>query len=242
VTARAATRRARIRRTRAAAALAAIAAVAAALGYPLLASSSSSSTAPPSSRPTSARDDDRRPEHRPLGEADGALPGRTTVFDDRLPGIANLDPALRAALRRAAAEAAREGVELVVDSGWRSRAYQEHLLREAVSKYGSAEEAARWVATPDTSAHVSGDAADVGPSAAARWLSERGARYGLCGVYRNEPWHFELRPDAVHHGCPPAYADPTEDPRTRGARDGTGGEPPSVRPPRRAPPGPQGSR
>ena len=37
--------------------------------------------------------------------------------------------------------------------------------------------------------------------------------YGLCQIYGNEPWHFELRPDAVDHGCPPTYADPTHDPR-----------------------------
>lgn len=120
-----------------------------------------------------------------------------------------------AALRRTprATDAARDGVVFVVDSGWRSPAYQEHLLREAVSKYGSREEAAHWVATPDTSAHVSGDAADIGPPATAAWLAEHGAWYGLCGVYGNEPWHYELRPDAVDHGCPPLYADPTRDPR-----------------------------
>ncbi len=93
------------------------------------------------------------------------------------------------ALRSAATDASDDGVELVVDSGWRSPAYQERLLREAVSKYGSEAEARRWVATPDTSAHVSGDAVDIGPSAAAAWLSEHGAAYGLCRVYGNEPWH-----------------------------------------------------
>ena len=31
--------------------------------------------------------------------------------------------------------------------------------------------------------------------------------------YGNEPWHFELSPDAIDHGCPPMYADPTRDPR-----------------------------
>ncbi len=100
-----------------------------------------------------------------------------------------------------------------VDSGWRSREYQERLLREAISKYGSEEEAARWVATPKTSAHVSGDAVDIGPSGAAAWLSEHGAAYGLCQIYGNEPWHYELRPEAIDRGCPATYADPTHDPR-----------------------------
>ncbi len=148
-----------------------------------------------------------------LGEADGAVPDGTTVFDDEVPGVANLDPALLGALRQAATDAADDGVEFFVDSGWRSPAYQEQLLHEAVSKYGSEEEAARWVATPDTSAHVSGDAVDIGPSAATAWLSEHGAEYGLCQIYGNEPWHYELRPEAIDHGCPPTYADPTHDPR-----------------------------
>jgi len=135
------------------------------------------------------------------------------VFADDLPAVANLDPALLRALRRAATDAGGDGVEVYVSSGWRSRKYQEQLFGEAVSKYGSRAEAARWVAAPGTSAHEAGDAVDVGHSDAAAWLSQHGARYGLCLVYANEPWHYELRPQAVNHGCPPPYADPTHDPR-----------------------------
>jgi LAS superfamily LD-carboxypeptidase LdcB len=104
-------------------------------------------------------------------------------------------------------------VEFFVNGGWRSPQYQERLLREAISKFGSAEEAARWVATPDTSAHVSGAAVDIGHFAAMAWLSEHGAGYGLCQIYGNERWHYELRPEAADCGCPPMFADPTHDPR-----------------------------
>jgi len=148
-----------------------------------------------------------------LGEADGAIPDGTTVFDDGIPGVARLDPDLLGALRRAAAGAAGDGVRFAVDSGWRSPAYQARLLREAISKYGSRAAARRWVATPETSAHVSGDAVDIGSAGAAAWLSEHGAAYGLCQIYGNEPWHYELRPEAIDHGCPAMYADPTRDPR-----------------------------
>jgi zinc D-Ala-D-Ala carboxypeptidase len=148
-----------------------------------------------------------------LGLADGAIPDGTSVFDDDVPGVAKLDSSLLSALRQAATDAANDGVPFVVDSGWRSAEYQQHLLDDAVSKYGSAAEAARWVATPNTSAHVSGNAVDIGPSAAAAWLSAHGAQYGLCRIYGNEPWHFELRPQATDNGCPPVYADPTHDPR-----------------------------
>ena len=133
----------------------------------------------------------------------------------RCPGVANLDPDLLGALRQAATDAADDGVELSVDSGRRSPEYQEQLLREAVTKYGSEEEAARWVAAPTRSAHVSGDAVDIGPPTAAAWLSEHGATYGLCQIYGNEPWHYELRPEAVDHGCPAMLRRP--DPRSKDA-------------------------
>jgi hypothetical protein len=204
--------RIRIRRIRVAGLLLVIAAIAAALGSQLLASSSSTATSlidVPRSEPQGLRS-----EHPGApGEADSAVSDGRTVFDDDSPGVANLDPALLGALRGAAADAAGDGVEFFVNSGWRSPEYQEQLLREAVSKYGSEEEAARWVATADTSPHVSGDAVDVGPDDATAWLSEHGAAYALCQIYVNEPWHYELRPEAIDGGCPPMYADPTHDPR-----------------------------
>ena len=199
--------------------LAVLGAIAAALGGQVPASSPSTASSPT---------DVPRSEHRgalgapgalgergALGEPDGAIPDGTRVFDDEIPGVANLDPALLGALRQAATDAADDGVEFFVDSGWRSPEYQEQLLHEAVLKYGSEEEAARWVATAETSPHVSGDAVDVGPSDATAWLSEHGAEHGLCQIYGNEPWHYELRPEAIDHGCPPMYADPAQDPRMR---------------------------
>jgi zinc D-Ala-D-Ala carboxypeptidase len=210
--ARTTTRRIRIRRIRVAGLLVVIAAIAAALGYQSLASSSSTGVSPI---------DVLRGEHRGLridhpgapGEVESAVPDGATVFDDESPGVANLDPDLLGALRQAATDAADDGVEFVVDSGWRSPEDQNQLFREAISKYGSEEEAARWVATAETSAHVSGDAVDIGPSDATAWLSDHGAEYGLCQIYGNEPWHYELRSEATEHGCPAMYADPTHDPR-----------------------------
>ncbi|MGY3555291.1 M15 family metallopeptidase [Williamsia sp. R60] len=150
---------------------------------------------------------------RVLSEDDGVLPPGTSVFDDHLPGVANVHRDLLRAVRRAAVDAAAEGVDLQVNSGWRSPAYQSQLLQDAVLKFGSRAEAARWVATPERSAHVSGDAIDIGPPRAAAWLSTNGARYGLCRIYQNEPWHFELRLDAIENGSPSMYPDPTYDPR-----------------------------
>ena len=194
-----------------------IAVIAAALAHQLPASMSSTPLTPtdvPRSKQRAALGErGALPEGGALGEADGAVPDGTTVFDNDIPGVAKLDPGLLGALRQAATAAADDGVVLYVNSGWRSRRYERQLLRQAISKYGSAEAAARWVATPNTSAHVSGAAVDIGPSGAAAWLSDHGAEYGLCQIYSNEPWHYELRPEAGDHGCPPMYADPTHDPR-----------------------------
>ena len=146
----------------------------------------------------------------PLSEADGLVPGGAAAFDDGIPAVSNLAPDLHDALRMAVSDAADTGIGISITSGWRSRQYQEQLLQDAIADYGSETEAARWVATPDTSAHVSGDAVDVGPMPAAQWLSAHGAHYGLCQIYDNEPWHYELRPDARLYGCPARYADPSQ--------------------------------
>src|SRR5262245_24142195 len=114
------TRRVRIRRIRVAGLAVAIVAIGAVLGYQSLASVSSTAASPV---------DVLRGKHHShrgaLGEAGGALPDGTTVFDDNFPGVAKLDSALLGALRNAATDAANDGVEFVVDSGWRSKAYQQ---------------------------------------------------------------------------------------------------------------------
>lgn len=153
-------------------------------------------------------------EQAPAG-ADGAIDAEQplSVFDTEHAAITRLDPTLLAAIQAAATDAAAEGIEFQVNSGWRSPELQEQLLEQAISNYGSREEAARWVATPETSSHVTGEAIDIAPFDASYWLSQYGAAYGLCQTYGNESWHFEFRSEAPVSGCPLPYADPTEDPR-----------------------------
>jgi hypothetical protein len=129
-----------------------------------------------------------------------------TTEDAHLPAIAQLDSALRDAVRAAAADAAIDGIRFEITSGWRSPGYQRWLFEEAVEAYGSEEVARRFVASPESSSHVTGDAVDVGPVDAQFWLIEHGARYGLCQTYANERWHFELAttPGGV---CPDMLAD-----------------------------------
>ncbi len=141
-------------------------------------------------------------DHSATGLEGGDLPEGTSPFDTHLPGIANLDPQLLAAVQQAARDAREDGVRFVVTSGWRSMAYQQQLLDEAIAHYGSEQVAREFVATPETSSHISGGAVDIGPTDATSWLSQHGARYGLCQTYANEIWHFELatEPGGV---CPP---------------------------------------
>ena len=211
-TARSTPRAIRARRIRVAVLLV-VAAIAAAVSQQLPAASPSTAASPV---------DVPRSEHR---GAPGVR-GGATVFDEGVPAVAKLDSDLLDAVRKAGRDAAAAGVEFYVDSGWRSREHQERLRQEAISKHGSEAEAARWVATAETSPHVSGNAVDM-PSDAAAWLSEHGAEYGLCQIYANEPWHYELRPEAIDHGCPAMYADPTHDPRMIGQHQGHS---PPVRP------------
>lgn len=129
-----------------------------------------------------------------ITEADGYIADDEPLspFAVAHPAIGNLDPALRAAIQRASRDAARDGVTLSITSGWRSARYQQALLDEAIATYGSEAEARRWVNTPERSTHVTGNAVDVGPLDAGSWLSQHGNAYGLCQIYANELWHYEL--------------------------------------------------
>ena len=132
-----------------------------------------------------------------------------TPTDDDVPAIARLDPALLGALREAQTDASADGIRAFqVSSGWRSDAYQRWLLEDAIVQYGSEEVARQFVATPERSKHVTGDAVDIGSSDAQTWLIENGARYGLCQTYANERWHFELA-TAPGGECPAMKADAT---------------------------------
>ena len=95
-----------------------------------------------------------------------------------------------------------DGVTINIVSGHRSPAAQQILFDQAIAKYGSPEAASQWVLPPDKSQHVTGGAVDVGPYAAAKWLSANGVKFGLCQRYANEYWHFEVLAPATGQKCP----------------------------------------
>ncbi|WP_205874118.1 M15 family metallopeptidase [Mycobacterium camsae] len=125
-----------------------------------------------------------------------------STFDLSDPAVNRLTPALLRAIQQAARGAKAEGITLGLTSGWRSPEFQQQLFNDAVARYGSAAVASQYVASPETSKHVIGHAVDVGPTDADTWLIRNGPAYGLCQIYANEIWHFELASD-YGGDCPP---------------------------------------
>ena len=108
--------------------------------------------------------------------------------------VEELHPLLTARFDAARAFAAADGVNLYISSGFRTLDRQDILFADAVKKYGSETEAAKWVLPARNSHHPQGLAIDVnypGDRAGALWLEKNGSRFGLCRVYANEWWHFE---------------------------------------------------
>ena len=105
-----------------------------------------------------------------------------------------LDSTLEVRFLAAQAAAKEAGFSIRITSGYRSLALQERLFANAIKKYGSEEEASKWVLPKDISHHPWGTAIDVnypGDQSAVKWLEDNGSLFGLCRVYENEWWHFE---------------------------------------------------
>ena len=98
-------------------------------------------------------------------------------------------------------------------SGFRDPARQARLWQRALAKYGSPQEARKWVAPPGSSAHQSGRAIDFhlgGRNASSsvaqlrtlpayRWLVANARRFGFY-PYQREPWHWEYNPPVAQNG------------------------------------------
>jgi hypothetical protein len=137
----------------------------------------------------------------------GYLPDGTTLspFDTSSQILLRLNPLLLNAIRNAARSAQAQGINITITSGWRSKGFQERLFDDAVRRYGSVEIAQQFVASPEASRHVVGEAVDIAGVGASDWLIRNGAQFGLCQIYANENWHFELATDASGR-CPPLRA------------------------------------
>lgn len=156
------------------------------------------------------------PDHGPgtsrgtgLTDDDGYIAdGTSLALDSDLPAVSRLDPDLLDALHDAqsAMEAEGAGSAITIADGWRSERYQEYLFAQAVHEYGSEEEAEKWVKRGDDSAHVRGEAVDIADAGVMDYLNRFGNEWGLCQVYANEAWHFEVRTEPGGT-CPEQSAD-----------------------------------
>jgi len=105
-----------------------------------------------------------------------------------------LDKQLMNRFKAAQAAAKIDGQALYIASGFRTLSRQQTLFAQAVRRYGSVQEASKWVAPPLVSHHPWGVAIDVNypdEPVGAGWLEVNGSKFGLCRVFENEWWHFE---------------------------------------------------
>jgi hypothetical protein len=123
-----------------------------------------------------------------------------------------INPLVLARFLSAQAAAKELGIQLSIDSGYRSLEKQNYLYQRAIKTYKSAEEAIKWVLPENLSRHPWGLALDVNlnhDKSGASWLEANGATFGLCRVYVNEWWHFEplTAPGGI---CPPLLPDASQ--------------------------------
>jgi Transglycosylase SLT domain/D-alanyl-D-alanine carboxypeptidase len=91
-------------------------------------------------------------------------------------------PDVAEAFDRMAAAARRDGISLVITSGFRSDAEQAELFEQNPDP--------TWVAPPGKSLHRCATELDLGPASAYGWLARNAPRFGFVKRYSWEPWHF----------------------------------------------------
>jgi len=137
------------------------------------------------------------------GAAAGQYAGPLAYRDGR-----PMRPDVALAYDRMRAAARRDGVSLVVVSGFRSDAEQAVLFARHPDP--------KWVAPPGHSLHRLGTELDLGPVAAYAWLARNAKRFGFRQRYSWEPWHFGMTRNAGSASV--GYGGP----RARSARAGDG--------------------
>ena len=95
-----------------------------------------------------------------------------------------------------------KGLTFLLNSGYRSAAYQQRIFDCWVEQLGSTQAARQYALPPNESAHVQGYAMDIAPPSAAAWLESTKGQFGLCRRYEDETWHFEYQARYKTGGCP----------------------------------------
>ena len=149
-----------------------------------------------------------RTRHMPVQRTARSLVSIGPAADDGKP--VRLTPRAAVAWRRMAAAAARDGVELLPISGYRSVVRQIRIIRQKLATGDAIGDILRLIAAPGCSEHHTGRAIDVGSpgncaldeyfsrTAEFRWLKKYAARFGFQLSYPRgnrhgisyEPWHW----------------------------------------------------
>lgn len=126
------------------------------------------------------------------------LKGRTDKDSTHIDGLNDTFAVKVARMFEAAPADIKAG--LGIYSGARSNERQAELWQEALKKYGSIDEARRWVAPPGHSEHNKGNAADLAfngqslknaPANVVSWVHDNAKQFGLKFPLGNENWHVE---------------------------------------------------
>ncbi len=97
-----------------------------------------------------------------------------------------IDSSIAANFDAMVAEAKKDGVDLQIESGWRSRQEQEVLYQKYLNGTGN------LAAKPGTSNHESGQAIDFKNTPGAfDWLAKNASKFGLKNL-PGEPWHYSV--------------------------------------------------
>ncbi len=101
--------------------------------------------------------------------------------------------------------AAKDGIKLIAESGYRSSRYQRTIIRKRMQEGHSFEEVMKYVAPPGYSEHETGRALDLATSDAGfvrteaySWLKKHASEFGFSETYPKartggmpyEPWHW----------------------------------------------------
>lgn len=92
-----------------------------------------------------------------------------------------------------------------IKSGYRPLAEQQAAHDQAAAQFGDIN-ANRWVADPQSSNHVTGQAVDLGGDL--QVASQLAPQFGLVAPMNWEPWHFEFPSTAQTSASPDAYTVP----------------------------------
>jgi D-alanyl-D-alanine carboxypeptidase len=136
------------------------------------------------------------------------LPQELTFEDSRI----YVTPATRKAFLEMAETAAKDSIELIADSGFRSARFQTRIIQRRLENGESIDKILGMVAPPGYSEHETGTALDLVPSEAAffrsgayHWLKENAAEFGFYETLPEksepgrswEPWHWRFIADSL---------------------------------------------